>query len=81
MAEENPKQYFIDDETLAKVWVALFESEEYDLAQEVSASMIAQGCQEITGVDDQALILNFWRHYLEEQGLVRFHDEEPEEVH
>jgi len=45
MAEENPKQYFIDDETLAKVWVALFESEHYALAQEVSAYMIAQGCQ------------------------------------
>ena len=81
MAEENPKQYFIDDETLAKVWVALFESEEYDLAQEVSASMIAQGCQEITGVDDNVLILNFWRPYLEEKGIIKFHDEEPEEVH
>ena len=81
MAEENPKQYFIDDETLAKVWVALFESEHYALAQEVSASMIAQGCQEIPGVDDNVLILNFWRHYLEEKGLVQFHDEEPEEVH
>jgi hypothetical protein len=81
MAEENPKQYFIDDETLAKVWVALFESEEYALAQEVSASMIAQGCQEITGVDDNVLILNFWRPYLEEKGIIKFHDEEPEEVH
>jgi len=48
---ENPKQYFIDDETLAKIWVALFESEHYDLAQEVSASMIAQGCQELTGTE------------------------------
>ena len=43
--------------------------------------MIAQGCQEITGVDDNVLILNFWRHFLEEKGLVQFHDEEPEEVH
>ena len=42
---ENPKQYFIDDDTLAKVWVALFESGHEDLAQEVSANMIAQGCQ------------------------------------
>ena len=53
---ENPKQYFIDDETLA------------------------QGCQELTGTEDNVLILNFWRHYLEEKGVVEFHDE-PEEVH
>ena len=32
---ENPKQYFIDDDTLAKIWVALFESGHEDLAQEV----------------------------------------------
>ena len=80
MADENPKQYFIDDETLAKVWIALFESEHYDLAQEVSTSMIAQGCQELTGAEDSVLILNFWRHYLEEKGCIEFHDE-PEEVH
>ena len=77
---ENPKQYFIDDETLAKIWVALFESGHEDLAQEVSASMIAQGCQELTGAEDSVLILTFWRQYLEENDLVKFHDE-PEEVH
>mgnify|MGYP003666144588 FL=1 len=77
---ENPKQYFIDDDTLAKIWVALFESGHEDLAQEVCNNMIAQGCQEITGVDDNVLILNFWRKYLEDRNLVKFHDE-PEEVH
>ena len=77
---ENPKQYFIDDDTLAKVWVALFESGHEDLAQEVSANMIAQGCQELTGTKDNVLILNFWRQYLEKNDLVKFHDE-PEEVH
>jgi len=77
---ENPKQYFIDDDTLAKVWVALFESDHEDLAQEVSANMIAQGCQELTGTKDNVLILSFWRQYLEKNDLVKFHDE-PEEVH
>ena len=65
---ENPKQYFIDDDTLAKVWVALFESDHEDLAQEVSANMIAQGCQELTSTLSFRQVRHRGFYFLSAQG-------------
>jgi len=77
---ENPEQYRVDAEVLSMVWVALFESGCEDLAQVVSAIMIDQGCQELKGIKDHLLILNFWKNYLEENGIVEFSNE-PQGVH
>ena len=77
---ENPKQYTVDAEVLSMVWVALFESGCEDLAQALSAIMIDQGCQELKGIKDHVLILNFWRTYLEEREILKFINE-PQEVH
>ena len=77
---ENPKQYTVDAEVLSMVWVALHESSCEDLAQAVSAIMIDQGCQELKGIKDHLLILNFWKNYLEENGIVEFSNE-PQGVH
>ena len=77
---ENPKQYTVDAEVLSMVWVALFESGCEDLAQVVSAIMIDQGCDELKGIKDHVLILNFWKNYLEENGIVEFSNE-PQGVH
>ena len=77
---ENPKQYTVDAEVLSMVWVALFESGCEDLAQVVSAIMIDQGCQELKGIKDHVSILNFWKNYLEENGIVEFSNE-PQGVH
>ena len=77
---EDPKQYTVDAEVLSMVWVALHESSCEDLAQVVSAIMIDQGCQELKGIKDHLLILNFWKNYLEENGIVEFSNE-PQGVH
>ena len=77
---ENPKQYKVDAEVLSMVWVALFESGCEDLAQVVSAIMIDQGCDELKGTQEPLLILNFWKNYLEENGIVEFSNE-PQGVH
>jgi len=80
MAQPNPKYYKIDAEVLSMIWVALHESGREDLAQAVSDTMIDQGCQELVGISDHVLILNFWKTYLEEHGIVEF-SEDPQEVH
>jgi len=78
---EDPKQYRVDAEVLSMVWVALFESGCEDLAQALSAIMIDQGCQELTGIkEDHVLILNFWRTYMEEREIIKIINE-PQEVH
>jgi len=77
---ENPEQYRVDADVLSMVWVALFESGCEDLAQALSAIMIDQGCQELKGIKDHVLILNFWRTYMEEREILKFIDE-PQEVH
>ena len=77
---ENPEQYRVDAEVLSMVWVALFESGCEDLAQALSAIMIDQGCQELKGIKDHMLILNFWKNYLEEREIIGIIDK-PQEVH
>tara|TARA_R110001583_G_scaffold13262_9_gene57387 strand:+ start:2564 stop:2800 length:237 start_codon:yes stop_codon:yes gene_type:complete len=76
---DTPKTYFLDAEVLEMVWQQLFESANDELARVVSDTMIAQGCQELTTINDASLILMFWKNYLEENNLVKF--DEPKEVH
>ncbi len=71
---ENPKVYKIDAAVLGMIWGALHESANEELARVVSDMMIAQGCQELTGVDDPELIILFWKNYLEENDIVTFTD-------
>ncbi len=72
---KNPEQYKIDADVLGMVWEQLFESGNDELARVVSDTMIAQGCQELVGVNDPSLILMFWKNYLEENDLVKFSDD------
>ena len=69
---ENPKMYKIDAAVLGMIWGALHESANEELARVVSDMMIAQGCQELTGVDDPELIIMFWKNYLEENDIATF---------
>jgi len=72
---KNPNSYKIDADVLGMVWEQLFESGNDELARVISDTMIAQGCQELVGVDDPSLILMFWKNYLEENDLVKFSDD------
>ena len=69
---ENPKMYKIDAAVLGMIWGALHESANEELARVVSDTMIAQGCQELTGMDDPELIIMFWKNYLEENDIATF---------
>ena len=79
MSAGTPNRYFLDADVLEKVWEGLFESGQNELARLISDSMIAQGCEELTTINDASLILMFWKNYLEENNLVKFDD--PKEVH
>ena len=72
---DNPNSYKIDAAVLGMVWEQLFESGNDELARVISDTMIAQGCQELVGVNDPSLILMFWKNYLEENDLVKFSDD------
>jgi len=72
---DNPNSYKIDAAVLGMVWEQLFESGNDELARVISDTMIAQGCQELVGVNDSSLILMFWKNYLEENDLVKFSDD------
>tara|TARA_R110000744_G_scaffold202965_4_gene321873 strand:+ start:337 stop:570 length:234 start_codon:yes stop_codon:yes gene_type:complete len=75
----NPKEYKIDAEVLGMIWASLHESANEELARVLSDTMIAQGCQELKGVDDLELIVLFWKNYLEENNLATFNDQK--EIH
>ncbi len=47
---DNPEKYTLDADVLGMVWSALYESGHDELARVISDTMIAQGCQELTGV-------------------------------
>ena len=72
---KNPNSYKIDADVLGMGWEQLFESGNDELARVISDTMIAQGCQELVGVNDPSLILMFWKNYLEENDLVKFSDD------
>ena len=67
---DNPEKYTLDADVLGIVWSALYESGHDELARVVSDTMIAQGCQELIGVDDSSLILMFWKNYMEERNIL-----------
>jgi hypothetical protein len=65
---ENPPCYKIDHKLAVAVWTALFKEEYIYLEKDLSRTMIEQGLQEIES-EDAALIISFWREYLEENNL------------
>ena len=67
---DNPQKYTLDADVLGMVWSALYESGQDELARVISDTMIAQGCQELVGVDDPSLILMFWKNYMEERNIL-----------
>jgi|TARA_R100001244_G_scaffold34330_1_gene31789 hypothetical protein len=64
----NPENYKVHVDVLGIVWAALFESGHDELARVVAKTMIAQGCQELTGVTDSSLVLMFNKQYIEKEG-------------
>ncbi len=78
--EKNPEEYVLDSELCSLIWVELFESGHHELARVLSHKMIEQGCQELEGTKDKSLILMFWKHFLEDNNIVAFQDED-EELH
>ena len=78
---ENPKQYFINHEVLSLIWITLFESGNEELATTLSDSMIAQGCQELSGTEDKLLMLMFWKNYMEDNNIAKFSNNNKEEMH
>ena len=67
---DNPEKYTLDADVLGIVWSVLYDSGYNELARVVSDTMIAQGCQELIGVDDSSLILMFWKNYMEERNIL-----------
>ena len=65
---ENPPYYKIDHKLAVAIWTALFKEEYIYLEKDLSRTMIEQGLQEIES-EDAALIISFWREYLEENNL------------
>ena len=65
---ENPPYYKIDHKLAVAIWTALFKEEYIYLEKDLSRTMIKQGLQEIES-EDAALIISFWREYLEENNL------------
>ena len=59
----NPENYKVHVDVLGIVWAALFESGHDELAR-----VVAQGCQELTGVTDSSLVLMFNKQYIEKEG-------------
>ena len=67
---DNPENYKVHVDVLGIVWAALFESGNTELARVVAKTMIAQGCQELTGVTDSSLVLMFWKNHLEDNNIL-----------
>tara|TARA_B100000959_G_C14750641_1_gene529028 strand:- start:219 stop:443 length:225 start_codon:yes stop_codon:yes gene_type:complete len=62
--------YFLDSEIVCKIWIHLYESGHEELASSLSDSMIRQGCDELLGTDDGAVIFAFWKEYLLENNII-----------
>ena len=65
---ENPPYYKIDHRMAVARWTVLFEEKYESLESGLRRTMIEQGLQEIES-EDAALIISFWREYLEENNL------------
>tara|TARA_R100000664_G_C2680896_1_gene88952 strand:- start:99 stop:317 length:219 start_codon:yes stop_codon:yes gene_type:complete len=68
-------EYRVPALLLSRLWEAVFtKAHENELAQELADLMIAQGCQQLEGVTDPAVIFWFWKKYLEDNELIKIED-------
>ena len=68
-------EYRIPANLLGRLWEAVFsKAHESELAQELADLMIAQGCEQLEGVNDPALVFMFWKKYLEDNKLIKIED-------
>tara|TARA_R100000322_G_scaffold149057_1_gene105860 strand:- start:156 stop:374 length:219 start_codon:yes stop_codon:yes gene_type:complete len=68
-------EYRIPANLLGRLWEAVFsKAHENELAQELADLMIAQGCEQLEGVNDPALVFMFWKKYLEDNKLIKIED-------
>jgi len=67
--DENPKQYFLNHETLSMIWLALYDSENFILTKLLSDKMIKQGCKAMYFKDPDKLF-EFWKDYLIKKELI-----------
>ena len=68
-------EYRIPAYLLGRLWEAVFsKAHENELAQELADLMIAQGCEQLEGVNDPALVFMFWKKYLEDNKLIKIED-------
>ena len=67
--------YSVPANLLGRLWEAVFsKAHENELAQELADIMIAQGCEQLEGVNDPALVFMFWKKYLEDNKLIKIED-------
>jgi|TARA_R100000030_G_scaffold54669_1_gene41161 hypothetical protein len=67
--------YSVPANLLGRLWEAVFsKAHENELAQELADLMIAQGCEQLEGVNDPALVFMFWKKYLEDNKLIKIED-------
>ena len=68
-------EYSVPANLLGRLWEAVFsKAHENELAQELADLMIAQGCEQLEGVNDPALVFMFWKKYLEDNKLIKIED-------
>ena len=68
-------EYRIPANLLGRLWEAVFsKAHENELAQALADLMIAQGCEQLEGVNDPALVFMFWKKYLEDNKLIKIED-------
>ena len=68
-------EYSVPANLLGRLWEAVFsKAHESELAQELADLMISQGCEELEGVRDPALVFMFWKKYLEDKKLIKIED-------
>lgn len=68
-------EYSVPANLLGRLWEAVFsKAHENELAQELADLMISQGCEELEGVRDPALVFMFWKKYLEDKKLIKIED-------
>ena len=71
MKKENTDFYKLDHKLAVEIWEALNQIGHPCLPNNLSKTMIEQGCQAVE-LDDASLILMFWKDYLENEGMISF---------
>jgi len=69
-AKMKTQTYSLNNETVCKIWINLYQSGHEELASQLSGIMIKQGCDELLGTDDMSLIFAFWKDYMLENNLI-----------